>query len=171
LSNNQPILIYLLIFLALSIVLKLFGVIDVANVELLAYGLIFYGITLVYTSFGKKQSGILFIGSSLFLTGFLLFLINSFEFTNGNEIIFPAVLLIIGIDFLMLFLDNRERKSFLAVSLTSIISAIIVILLLGSITFQTFFTSIINIAEKYWPIVLIATGLIILLNIEHKRKP
>lgn len=169
-SNSQPIFIYLLIFLALSIVLKLFGVIDVTTVELLGYALIFYGITLVYTSFGKNHTGILFIGSSLFLTGLLLFLINNFEFTNSNEIIFPAVLLIIGINFLMLFLDNTERLSFIAVSLTAIFSAIIVTFLLGSITFRTFFISIINIVEKYWPIVIIAVGLIVLLNIEHKRK-
>jgi hypothetical protein len=148
----------------------LFGVIDVTTVELLGYALIFYGITLVYTSFGKNHTGILFIGSSLFLTGLLLFLINNFEFTNSNEIIFPAVLLIIGINFLMLFLDNTERLSFIAVSLTAIFSAIIVTFLLGSITFRTFFISIINIVEKYWPIVIIAVGLIVLLNIEHKRK-
>lgn len=150
--------------------MKLFGVIDVAIAELLGYALIFYGITLVYTSFGKNRTGVLFIGSTLFLTGLLLFLINNFEFTNNNDVIFPAALLIIGIDFLMLFLDNTERLSFIAVSLTAIFSAIIVTLLLGSITFRTFFISIINIVEKYWPVVLIAAGLIIILNIEHKRK-
>jgi hypothetical protein len=161
---------YLLIFLALSIVLKLFGIIDVSNTELLAYGFIFYGITLVYTSFGKKQSGILFIGSSLFLTGFLLFLIHNFEFTSSNQIIFPSILLIIGINFLMLFFDSPERKRFLAVSITSIVSGIVVIVFLGSITLRTFAASIIYILEKYWPIVLIAAGLIVLLNLEHKKK-
>jgi len=170
LSNNQPVFIYLLIFLALSIVLKLLGVIDVANIELIGYAFIFYGITLVYTSFGKKQTVVLFIGSSVFLVGLVLFLINNFEFTNSKEIIFPAILLIIGINFLMLFLNNTGRKRFLAISLTSIISAIIVTLLLGSITFQDFFTSIINIGEKYWPIVLIAVGLLALLHKEYKRK-
>ncbi|OGU77122.1 MAG: hypothetical protein A2V93_07110 [Ignavibacteria bacterium RBG_16_34_14] len=170
-SNNQLALIYLLIFLALSIVLKLFGIIDFTSVELIGYALIFYGITLVYTSFGNKQTVILFIGSSLFLVGLILFLINNYEFTNSKEIIFPSLLLIIGINFLMLFFDDPTRKGYLAISLTSIISAIIVTTLLGSITVKTFFTSIINIGDKYWPIVLIAAGLIILLSREYKRKP
>jgi hypothetical protein len=170
LSNNQLALIYFLIFLTLSIVLKLFGIIDFISVELIGYALIFYGITLVYTSFGNKQTVILFIGSSLFLVGLILFLINNYEF-NSKEIIFPSLLLIIGINFLMLFFDDPTRKGYLAISLTSIISAIIVTTLLGSITVKTFFTSIINIGDKYWPIVLIAVGLVILLNREHKRKP
>ncbi len=169
-SNSQPILLYLLIFLALSIVLKLFGIIDVGNIELLAYSFIFYGITLVYNSFVKNRALALFIGSSIFLTGFLLFLTTNFEFNDSNRIIFPAVLLIIGINFFMLFLADSERKSFLAISLTSIISAIIVIILLGSITFQNFFGSIINIFKKYWPVVLIVGGLIVFLNIEYKKK-
>lgn len=169
-SNTQPILIYLLIFLALSIVLKLFGIIDVTGSELLGYAFIFYGITMVYSSFGENQQVVLFFGSSLFLTGLLLFLISNFEFTNDLDIIFPSILLIVGINFLMLFLDNPLRKYFLAVSLTSIISALAVTVLLGSITFSNFFTSVDNIAGKYWPVVLIAAGLLILLSIEHKRK-
>jgi hypothetical protein len=170
LSNSQPILIYLLIFLALSVVLKLFGVIDVTNIELLGYAFIFYGITMVYTSFGKNQSVILFSGSSLFLTGLLLFLLSNFDFTSSREIIFPAILFILGIDFLMLFLDNTIRKNYLAISVTAILSAITVTILLWSITFQNFLTSIENITAKYWPVVIIAAGLLVLLSLEHKRK-
>ena len=151
--------------------LKLFGLIDVSNTELIGYALIFYGITIAYSSFGKNQPIILFLGSSLFLSGFLIFLYKNFEFTNFNETIFPAILLIAGINFFMLFMDNPVRKRFLAISLTSILSGIVVIFLLGSITFKNFSTSILNIAEKYWPIALIAAGLITLLTIEQKRNP
>lgn len=168
--NNHPILIYLLIFLVLSIILKLFGVIDVSNTELLGYAFIFYGIAMVYTSFGRNQPVVLFFGSSLFLTGFLLFLISNFDFDDGNEIIFPSILLILGIDFLMLFFNNTKKKNFLAISLTSVLSAVVVTILLGSITFNNFYISIINIVAKYWPIVLIAAGLLVLLTIEHKKK-
>jgi hypothetical protein len=156
--------------LALSIILKLFGVIDVSNIELLGYAFIFYGITIVYTSFGKNHPIALFFGSSLFLTGLLLFLISNFEFSDSNEIIFPSIQLILGIDFLMLFFNNLKKKSFLAVSLTSILLAVVVTILLGSITFLNFYNSIINIIAKYWPIVLIAAGLLVLLSIEHKKE-
>jgi hypothetical protein len=158
------------VFLALSIILKLFGVIDVDSIELLGYALIFYGINLVYTSFGKKQAGILFAGSSLFLTGLLLFLISSFEFVSDNEIIFPSILLILGINFLMLFFDDTGNKRYLAISIVSILSALIVTIFLGTITFQSYLSSVVTITLKYWPIIIIAIGLLILLNIENKRK-
>jgi len=170
LTNTQPILVYLLFFLALSLVLKLFGIIDVTGSELLGYAFIFYGITMVYTSFGRNQQIVLFFGSSLFLTGLLLFLINNFEFTDDYYIIFPAVLLIIGINFLMLYLDNPDKKNFLAIALTAIVSAVAVTIILGSITFGNFITSLGNIASKYWPVIIIAVGLLILLSREFKRK-
>ncbi len=169
-SRNQPILIYLLIFLALSIVLKLFGVIKVTSIELLGYGLIFYGITMVYSYFGKKQSAGLFFGSSFFLTGLLLFLVSNFDFSNSNDLLFPAILLILGIDFLMMFLDNPARKSSIAISITAILSAVTVTILLGSITFNNFIKSISSIALKYWPIVIIAVGLLVILSFEHKKE-
>jgi hypothetical protein len=125
---------------------------------------------MVYTTFGRNQSVILFFGSSLFLTGLLLFLLSNFDFTSSREIVFPAILFILGIDFLMLFLDNTIRKSYLAISVTAILSAITVTILLGSITFQNFLTSIENITAKDGPVVIIAAGLLVLLSLEHKRK-
>jgi len=150
--------------------LKLFGVIEVSGSELLGYAFIFYGITMVYISFSKNQPAILFFGSSFFLTGLLLFLISNFEFSNDYELIFPAVLLILGINFLMLYFHNTTKKKFLAISITAILSAVVVIILIDTITFENFFISIQNIALKYWPIVLIAAGLLILLSFEFKRK-
>jgi hypothetical protein len=170
LKNTQPILIYLLIFFAITILLKLFGIIDVSNAELFGYLLIFYGITLVYTSFGKGQPFILMLGSSLFLTGFLLILINYFEFNNKSEIIFPSILMILGIDFLMLFLDNRLKKNYLAISATCLLSAVVVIVMLGSVTASGFFSALGYVAVRYWPVIIIAAGLILLLNLEHKNK-
>jgi hypothetical protein len=169
LNNNQPILIYLLIFLALAIVLKLFGIIDVENTELIGYAMIFYGINLVYLSFGGKQQGLLFTGTVFFLVGLLLFLINNFEFINNREIIFPSMLFILGTGFLMLFLNNTSKKNFLLISLTFILSALIVTTLLGSITANLFINSIAKIAVKYWLVALVAMVLLIILHRERKK--
>ena len=137
--NNQPILLYLLIFLALATALKLLGVIDVQSTELLGYAMIFYGINLVYISFGKKERGILFTGTSLFLIGLLLFLTNHFEFLNEREIIFPSILFIAGISFLMIFFDDTSKKNFFLISATLIFAAITVTALLGNLTVALFF--------------------------------
>ena len=114
--NNQPVLLYLLIFLALATALKLVGVIDVQSIELIGYAMLFYGINLVYTTFGKRERGVLFAGTSLFLIGLLIFFTNHFEFLNEREIIFPSVLFIAGISFLMLFFDDTSRKNFFFIS-------------------------------------------------------
>ncbi len=167
--NNQPILLYLLIFLALATALKLLGVIDVQSTELLGYAMIFYGINLVYISFGKKERGILFIGTSLFLIGILIFLTNHFEFLNEREIIFPSILFIAGINFLMLFFDDTSKKNFFLISATLIFAAITVTALLGNITLPLFLNSIIKITIKYWPIALITIGLMIILHRENKK--
>jgi hypothetical protein len=169
--NNQPILLYLLIFLALATALKLLGVIDVQSTELLGYAMIFYGINLVYISFGKKERGILFTGTSLFLIGLLLFLTNHFEFLNEREIIFPSILFIAGISFLMIFFDDTSRKNFFLISATLIFAAITVTALLGNLTVGLFFNSIIKITVKYWPVALITIGLIIILHRENKKNP
>ncbi len=169
--NNQPILLYLLIFLALATALKLLGVIDVQSTELLGYAMIFYGINLVYISFGKKERGILFTGTSLFLIGLLLFLTNHFEFLNEREIIFPSILFIAGISFLMIFFDDTSKKNFFLISATLIFAAIIVTALLGNLTVGLFFNTIIKITVKYWPVALITIGLIIILHRENKKNP
>jgi hypothetical protein len=168
-NNNQPILIYLLTFLALSIILKLFGVISIESTELIGYALIFYGISLVYSSFGQNRMGVLFTGSSLFLVGFLLYLLSNFNFTDKKDIIFPSVLFILGINFLMLFFNEPIRKNFLAIAATLIFSSIIVTILHGSITFQSFFSTISEIIIKYWPVLLVAVALLIIIHRDGKK--
>ena len=142
----------------LSAALKLLGIINVENTELLGYAMIFYGINLVYTSFGKKKRGILFTGTSLFLIGLLFFLINNFEFINEKEIIFPSILFIAGISFLMLYFDDTSKKNFFLISATLIFAATTVTALLGSITVALFLNAIIKITVKYWLVALITIG-------------
>jgi len=133
------------------------------------YALIFYGINLVYTSFGQSRATILFMGSSLFLVGLLLFLLNNFSFADPGEIIFPSILFIVGINFLMLFLDNPDRRKYLAVSVTSIISGIIVTAILGSVTIKSFYKTALDISAKYWPVLLVAVVLLFIIHREGKK--
>ncbi len=168
-NNNKPILIYLLTFLVLSIILRLFGIINIESTELVGYALIFYGISLVYTSFGQNRAGVLFTGSLLFLVGFLLYLLNNFNFANKKDIIFPSVLFILGINFLMLFFDDPAKKNFLAISAALVLSAIIVTIVLGSITFQSFLSTISDIAVKYWPVLLVSVLLLIIIHRDGKK--
>jgi hypothetical protein len=165
-KHHQSILIYLLTFLALSILLKLWGIIDFDNNEIWGYGLIFYGISLVYISFGNNQRGRLFIGSIIFLAGLFLFIISKFEFFQVSILIIPALLLIFSISFFMLFLDNLKDKTVLLISVIFFIAGTIDTLYNGEISISTFFDSILQITLNYWPVVLIAIGIILIIHRE-----
>ena len=165
-KHHQSILIYLLTFLALSILLKFWGIIDFDNREIFGYGLIFYGISLVYISFGNNQRGRLFIGSIIFLSGLFLYIISKFEFFQESALLVPALLLIFSISFLMLFLDNLHDKTVLLVSVLFFISGTIVTIYNGEISFPVFLNAIWHITLNYWPVVIIAVGIILIIHRE-----
>ena len=165
-KHHQSILIYLLTFLALSIILKLLGIIDFDNYEIWGYGLIFYGISLVYISFGNNQRGRLFIGSIIFLIGLLLFIISKFEFFSVSTLILPSLLLIFSISFLMLFLDNLKERSLILISLAFFIAGTIYTLFNGEISLLSFLNSVKQITLSYWPVILIAAGIILIIQRE-----
>ncbi len=165
-KHHQSILIYLLTFLALSIILKLLGIIDFDNTEIWGYGLIFYGTSLVYISFGNNQRGRLFIGSIIFLIGLFLFIISKFEFFSVSTLIMPSLLLIFSISFFMLFLDNLREKSPLLISLILFIAGTVYTIFNGEISLPSFINSTAQITLDYWPVVLITIGIILIIHRE-----
>ena len=164
----QPILIYALAFLIISLVLKLFGFIYLDNNELLAYTFIFYGISSVYISFGRNKRFQLFIGTTAFLIGVVFFLVSNFDIFNSSSLIFPSVLLILGICCWMLFLDNTDDKAVLFISIIFILLGIIYSFSVGTLRIGSFINSIFSITVKYWMVALITLIIIILLKREDK---
>lgn len=169
-NRYQGLITYLLIFLALSIILELFNLINFEGTELISYVFIFLGIGSVYLSFGRGKGIIIFFGSLIFLTGLILFLFNNFEFTDPYGIIFPAVFLVFGISALMVFFDNMENKVMLLTSLIFILTGFIFTMVIGSLSFTEFVNSIVNITLSYWPVILIVLGIILIITFEEKKK-
>jgi hypothetical protein len=170
LKSYQPLIIYLLIFLSLSIVLDITGILNIDKLEIISYGFIFFGIGLVYVSFSREQNLILFFGSMIFLTGIVLFLLANFEFRNTGELFIPSIFFIIGFAFLMVFLNNTESRILLYFSLILIIIGTGFTAFLGSLTVENFLISFLNIASKYWLIILVVLGIILLIKFEERRK-
>jgi hypothetical protein len=146
--------------------LKFWGIIDFDSKEILGYGLIFYGISLVYISFGNNQRGKLFIGSIIFLSGLLFYIISKFEFFRVSTLIVPALLLLFSISFFMLFLDNYHDKTVLLISVLFFVSGTIVTIYNGEISFSVFLNAVWHIILNYWPVVLIAIGMILIIHRE-----
>ena len=145
------------------------GIIDVENTELLGYVLIFYGVSQTYLALGKNRKGYLFSGTFLFLTGVFLFIISNFEFTSTRELIFPSLLFITGICCLMIFIDDTRMKNYLVVSVTLLFTGLMVTIFVGSLSFSAFFRALINITFKYWLVILLVLGIILILYKEEKR--
>jgi len=162
--NKQPVLTYIAVFFLLSIILKLFGIIDYTAGEIIGYAFIFYGLTLVYTTMGKNKKLVLFIGSSLFLAGVFLFIVNNFQLTDSSNLIFSALILIPGISFLILFIDDFSSKTFLYLSAAFTLFGLFITINSGSPSFTSFFSSIFYVALKYWPVVIIVAGIILIIK-------
>lgn len=167
--KNHSIIAYLLVFLVLSILLKIVGIINIGYTELAGYVLIFYGIGTVYVSMGKNRKKLLFIGAVLFLVGVELFITSNYDFLKLSNIVLPSIFFILGTAFLILFIDDLPNKLLLAISVIFLISGIFFFTKLGTFNLNDFLKSTLSISMKYWPVIIIVTALILLLKKNNKN--
>lgn len=162
--KNNLVLTYIAIFLVLTVILKLVGLINISFIEIAAYILIFHGVGTVYSSMGLNKKKSLFWGVTSFFTGLLIFVINNYDITKFSNIVLPSIFFILGAGFLVLFIDDYDNKLLAVISVIFFISGIFFFLKLGTFSFSDFIKSILSIITKYWPLVLIITAIIVLLN-------
>ena len=122
--KNQSIIVYLLVFTALSVLLKIVGLINSSFIELASYALIFYGVGTVYVSMGKNKKNLLFIGAASFLVGIELFIISNYDILKLSHIVLPSIFFILGTAFLVLFIDDLSNNLLLAISVIFLIALI-----------------------------------------------
>jgi hypothetical protein len=146
------------------IFLKFIGLVTSSFTELASYALIFYGIGTVYVWMGKRKKNILFIGAVSFLVGIELFITSNYDFLRISHIVLPSIFFILGTAFLVLFIDDLSNRLLLIIATIFLISAIFFFSKLGTFNFSNFLASVISIIRKYWPVLIIVTVLILLLN-------
>jgi len=169
LKKKRAFVFYITLLLAAALLLRLFDVITISASELLSYVFCIYGIALVYISFGKKKKLDLFVGTTTFLAGVLLFTTNKFDFFNTRYLIAPAVLFILGSGGLMVYIDDLSDKKIFFISLAFILFAFAFTFVLGSLKFSNFFYTIFYIAKKYWLAILILILVILFLKREDRK--
>jgi hypothetical protein len=162
--RNNSIVTYLIVFFVLSLILKLFGVIEISYSELAGYLLIFYGIGAVYTSMGRNKKGILFIGSVAFLIGVMLFITSNYDITRFSNVVLPSIFFILGTAFLVLFIDDLSNKMLIIVSIIFFLSGFFFFAKLGTFSISDFIKATLSIIIKYWLVVIILTAIILLLK-------
>ncbi len=164
--KHSQILIFtlLLLFAAVSIFLNLFGILELDSTTFFGYGLIFYGVASVYTSFGEKNKVLIFIGSAAFLAGIVISLPAHFDFISPLNIFIPASILIAGLSLFIVYFDDTSNKTILVAALILLMAGIILILTARTIQPAVFGESILKIVEVYWPVLLVISGITIILK-------
>lgn len=150
--------------MAIAYVLKLTGVIAVSLTLVIAYAFLIYGIVSVFVSMGTHQRAGLFLGTAIFLTGVVLFVVENFTIIQPDILIFPSILFISGAGFLMLFLDDRLNKVFLYSSVILIPLSIISMLFIKRFTVFGLANRLASGLADYYPIFIILLGVYLLLN-------
>lgn len=162
--KQQIILIYSVTLLILALLFNLLGIINISNYEILAYTFAFYGLSTVYISMGENKKLRLFVGSSVFLIGIDFLVISRFDIFNISGIIFPSILLILGISTFILFLDNTNDKAIFFISIIFILLGLIYSASIGSLGLISFINSLISLFSKYWIVAIILLAVFILIR-------
>jgi hypothetical protein len=140
----------------------------VSGSELLGYGFVFFGISSVYVSLGQEQQISLFLGTIIFLIGILLYVVNNFLIFWNSQLFIPTSLLMIGTSFFMIYFDDIKRKKLLFTAVAFIFLGILTTTIIGNFNFSSFFNSMVDIAGNYWPVLIIAAGILFLVWWEEK---
>lgn len=162
--SQITILAFIFLFIIISIILNMLGLVEIESGDFLGYILIFYGIATVYTSFGERNKFLIFIGSVLFLSGIVLSLPSHFDFVRPLNIFIPSAILIAGISLFIVYFDDTKNKAVLFASLLLTIAGSIFIISARQIQISVLGESILKIIEVYWPVLLVISGITIILK-------
>jgi len=160
---------YLLLFLLVSLILKIFGLINFTWGKFISYALMFWGISFFYNSFLKKYHLGIFSGALLFQMGAVLFSATLFELLEPEKIFFPAALAIIGFALLFTNLVGNMNKFVFVLSIIFISAGILLLIFRGNITLILFLESAYQLLKNFWIILLISLGIIFLATVEFRN--
>ncbi|HUL42867.1 MAG TPA: DUF5668 domain-containing protein [Bacteroidota bacterium] len=153
-----------LIVFGAAILLRKFHFIELEYWSIFWPLLMLMGLVIAGRGFSANRHGKIFWGTVLFLFS-LFFLLRAGDIMDVSAYLFPpSVFLIIGLAFLMLFLNNVREWYFLL--LASVFGGIGSLLLLANYGYL-YYWDVWELLRTYWPVVLIFLGVGLLL----KRRP
>ncbi|MDQ7816299.1 MAG: hypothetical protein RDU14_04690 [Melioribacteraceae bacterium] len=141
-----------------------FNVIKMGNDEIIGTVLILQAIPSVFLSLMRNRKDLLFLFTVIFMIGIIFIIKSHFEIIESRGLIFSSILLISGSGFLILYIDNLKEQIFLYTGMLFFALGYFSITFLRELGVIGFANSLANIAEDFWPIVLILSGLTIFIN-------
>jgi len=142
----------------------MYEIISFNNNELIGYALIIYGLSVYYSSHIKSKKLGLFLGSAIFLTGVIFFILGNFEIADKVQIIIPSIILIISFSIFMLYVYDTSLKIPLYISLVLLLAGVAYIGFNSKYGYRNFIPHISEITVRYWPVLVILVVISILAN-------
>jgi hypothetical protein len=156
----------IILFIIVSFILSLFGIISFAFTDILAYSLLVIGAALVYTETIRQNKLSIFLGTIIFLFGVYFLVTEKFNLNPGEEYYLPIILILSGSGFLLLYTLTSVQKIYLIGSLVLITSGMTLLVISSNLAVKSFFFSILPVLEFLWPVIIILLILFFLLRVK-----
>lgn len=132
--------------------------------EVVGIVFIFYSMPTVYSALNNGERGKLTASIILFLVGVGFLVKSYFEILDTRGIVFFSVLFISGSVLVILFIENIKEKIFLYAGTVLIILSYLSITQFKKLGLFNAANRIGNLLDVFWPVILIAMGMIIFIN-------
>lgn len=163
-SGNSLVILtaYVLILSGLMYLLNLAGFVRIDSAGVTAYSFLVFGIASVYMNMNSGRKWILFVSACIFFTGVELFVLEKFEIIGSGSIIFPSLLMIPGLGFLMVFIDQPQHRKEIVYSIVLICLSALIIIFYRSVQLISLINSVFTELRDYYPAALIVLGLVLI---------
>ena len=153
-----------LMLFGLLISLSGFRIIKMEAGEIIGTVFILQAIPSVFLSLMKNRRDLLFLFTVTFMIGIIFITKSHFEIIESRGLIFSSILFISGSGFLILYTDNLKERVFLYTGILFFALGYFSVTFLRELGIIGFVNSLANIAEDFWPVILILLGLAIFVN-------
>ncbi len=169
-SHIKQFLAYVLIIAAVMWGLKAFEVLDITWPFIFSFLFILTGLATVVVVFGKHDVPALLIGTTMFLVGILIYLNQNFMSIPWASLLLPTAMFMIGVNLVILYLDNPKAPGFIIVSVVFIGFPFFFLSQENSMTPDSMLDAILEMISKYWLIIFLATISVIFILMQGNNK-
>lgn len=154
-SGMRDFISYLFFLFTVILLLKIFGLLYVSTTFVTSFFFISFGIGTVLFTLGKQNNPILILGVSFFFIGLLFYIVYELYLVSWKEIAIPALLFVAGMNFLILWFDDTQKRIFLLPGLILLCSPIFYMFIIDRFHIQSIFNNIVELLSDFWFIFLI----------------
>ena len=155
-NNIKQFIAFVLLIGSVMWGLKAFNVLDITFPFIFSFLFILIGLATVVVVFGKHDIPALLIGTTMFLIGILIYLNQNFYSIPWADLLLPTAMFMIGVNLIVLFLDNPKAPQFLLVSAVFIGFPFFFLSKENSMTVTSMLEAILEMASKYWLIIFLS---------------